>query len=117
MSAPEAKADLTGPDCPCRLMTQPAISGRFPVVCVLLETAVMTSERPGFFQGTEMLTAGWWEQLWPDPAGVLAAVGIKAGMEVIDLCSGDGWFTLQAAKIARHVTDIDIDPSLLDVAR
>jgi SAM-dependent methyltransferase len=77
----------------------------------------MTSERPGFFQGTEMPTAGWWEALWPDPAGVLAAVGIKPGMEVIDLCSGDGWFTLQIAKIARHVTAIDIDPSLLDVAR
>lgn len=64
-----------------------------------------------------MPTAGWWEALWPDPAGVLAAVGIKPGMEVIDLCSGDGWFTLQIAKIARHVTAIDIDPSLLDVAR
>jgi len=37
-----------------------------------------------------MPTAGWWEALWPDPAGVLAAVGIKPGMEVIDLCSGDG---------------------------
>jgi len=64
-----------------------------------------------------MPTAGWWEALWPDPAGVLAAVGIKAGMDVIDLCSGDGWFTLQLAKVARHVTAIDIDRSLLDVAR
>jgi ubiquinone/menaquinone biosynthesis C-methylase UbiE len=44
-------------------------------------------------------------------------LGIKPGMEVIDLCSGDGWFTLQIAKIAQHVTAIDIDPSLLDVAR
>jgi SAM-dependent methyltransferase len=77
----------------------------------------MTNERSGFFQGTEMPTAGWWEALWPDPAGVLAAVGIEPGMEVIDLCSGDGWFTLQIAKIARHVTAIDIDSSLLDVAR
>lgn len=64
-----------------------------------------------------MPTAGWWEALWPDPAGVLAAVGLKPGMEVIDLCSGDGWFTLQIAKIARHVVAIDIDPALLDVAR
>lgn len=72
---------------------------------------------PGFFQGTEMPTAGWWEALWPDPAGVLAAAGIKPGMEVIDLCSGDGWFTLQIAKIARHVVAIDIDAALLDVAR
>jgi SAM-dependent methyltransferase len=64
-----------------------------------------------------MPTAGWWEALWPDPAGVLAAVGIKPGMEVVDLCSGDGWFTLQIAKIARHVTAIDIEPDLLEVAR
>src|SRR5712671_5293210 len=77
----------------------------------------MTSDLPGFFQGTEMPTSGWWEALWPDPAGVLAAVGLKPGMEVIDLCSGDGWFTLQIAKIARHVTAIDIDPAFLDLTR
>src|ERR1035437_829661 len=77
----------------------------------------MTSKLPGFFQGTEMPTAGWWEALWPDPAGLLAAVGIKPGMEVIDLCSGDGWFTLQIAKIACHVIAIDIDSNLLEVAR
>jgi len=77
----------------------------------------MSSDLPGFFQGTEMPTAGWWEALWPDPAGVLAAVGVKPGMEVIDLCSGDGWFTLQIAKIARHVVAIDIDRDLLAVAR
>ena len=37
------------------------------------------------------------------PFGVLAAVGLGPGMEVVDLCSGDEWFTLQIAKIARHV--------------
>jgi ubiquinone/menaquinone biosynthesis C-methylase UbiE len=77
----------------------------------------MTTNLSGFFQGTEMPNAGWWEALWPDPAGVLATVGIKSGMEVIDLCSGDGWFTLQIAKIARRVIAIDIDPKLLEVAR
>lgn len=71
----------------------------------------------GFFKGTEMPTAGWWEALWPDPAAVLAQVGIAAGMDVIDLCSGDGWFTLQIAKRARHVTSIDIDRKFLDLAR
>jgi len=60
---------------------------------------------------------GWWEALWPDPVGVLATVGLKPGMEVIDLCSGDGWFTLQIAKLARHVIAIDIDRNLLEVAR
>lgn len=72
---------------------------------------------PGFFEGTEMPTAGWWEALFPDPAGVLAAVGIAPGMNVVDLCSGDGWFTLQIAKVARRVTAIDIDGKLLEVAR
>jgi protein-L-isoaspartate O-methyltransferase len=77
----------------------------------------MSTDLPGFFTGTEMPTAGWWEALWPDPAGVLAAVGVKPGMEVIDLCSGDGWFTLQIAKMVRYVVAIDIDASLLEVAR
>jgi SAM-dependent methyltransferase len=72
---------------------------------------------PGFFKGTEMPTAGWWEALWPDPALVLAQVGVTAGMNVIDLCSGDGWFTLQIGKLVRHVRAIDIDRQLLDVAR
>ena len=77
----------------------------------------MTDHPPSFFQGTEMPTAGWWEALWPDPGGVLAAVGLRSGMNVIDLCSGDGWFTLQIAKVARHVSAIDIDLTLLEVAK
>lgn len=77
----------------------------------------MTNNLPGFFQGTEMPDAGWWEALWPDPSRVLTAVGIKSATDVIDLCSGDGWFTLPIAKVARHVIAVDIDPNLLDVAR
>jgi SAM-dependent methyltransferase len=76
-----------------------------------------TSSLPGFFEGTEMPTAGWWEVLWPDPAGVLASIGLKPGIDVIDLCSGDGWFTFQIAKIARRVVAIDIDRNMLEVAR
>lgn len=72
---------------------------------------------PGFFQGTEMPTAGWWEALWPDPVKVLSLVGVKPALSVVDLCSGDGWFTLQIAKIAQDVFAIDIDASLLEVAR
>lgn len=76
------------------------------------------NDRPaGFFEGTEMPTAGWWEALWPDPAGVLRQIGLKPGLQVIDLCCGDGWFTLQIAKAAARVVAIDIDPDLLHVAR
>ena len=71
----------------------------------------------GFFEGTEMPTAGWWEALWPDPAGVLRTAGLRPGMSVVDLCSGDGWFTLRIAEVAREVTAVDIDPQLLEVAR
>jgi ubiquinone/menaquinone biosynthesis C-methylase UbiE len=60
---------------------------------------------------------GWWEALFSDPTDVLAKVGIKPGMGVVDLCSGDGWFTLQIAKIARSVVSIDIDTKLLKTAR
>jgi SAM-dependent methyltransferase len=77
----------------------------------------MTDKPPGFFDGTEMPTAGWWEALWPDPADVLTEVGIQPNMSVMDLCSGDGWFTLQIARIARYVVAIDIDPDLLAIAR
>ena len=80
------------------------------------EVAV-TDHPSGFFLGTEMPTAGWWEALWPDPAGVLAAVGLRTGVDAIDLCSGDGWFTLQIAKVARRVSAIDIDANLLEVAK
>ena len=77
----------------------------------------MASDLPGFFEATEMPSAGWWEALWPDPAAVLNAVGLIPGTEAIDLCSGDGWFTLHIAWAARHVVAIDIDRDMLDAAR
>ena len=72
---------------------------------------------PGFFTGTGMPDPGWWEALWPEPARVLAQTGVTANMTVIDLCSGDGWFTWQLAKLARAVIAIDIDAKLLATAR
>jgi SAM-dependent methyltransferase len=72
---------------------------------------------PGFFQGTEMPTAGWWEALFTDPAKIARDLGASPGMTVIDLCSGDGWFTLPIARAARKVWAVDIDPALHDVAR
>jgi ubiquinone/menaquinone biosynthesis C-methylase UbiE len=71
----------------------------------------------GFFQGTEMPDAGWWQALWSDPARVLKDAGLIAGTTAIDLCAGDGWFTLPMARIARHVIAVDIDPVLLGRAR
>jgi SAM-dependent methyltransferase len=72
---------------------------------------------PGFFQATEMPTAGWWAALFPDPTGIVASVGVEPGMTVVDLCSGDGWFTLPMARMARYVFAIDIEAAMLDKAR
>jgi SAM-dependent methyltransferase len=71
----------------------------------------------GFFQGTEMPDAGWWEALWPDPAGVLRECGLTPGTSAVDLCAGNGWFTLPIARAARQVIAIDIDAALLGQAR
>jgi SAM-dependent methyltransferase len=77
----------------------------------------MTDGLPGFFEGTGMPDPGWWEALWPDPAKVLRDVGVTPGMDVVDLCSGDGWFTFPLSKIARSVIAIDIDAVLLEAAK
>jgi ubiquinone/menaquinone biosynthesis C-methylase UbiE len=77
----------------------------------------MTERPAGFFTGTGMPDPQWWMALWPDPAEVLATVGVAPGMNVIDLCCGDGWFTAPLSKIARKVTAIDIDAELIEAAR
>lgn len=64
-----------------------------------------------------MPDAVWWEALWPNPTDVLVKVGITPGGRVIDLCCGDGWFTLSLAMMASHVTAIDIDVAQIELAR
>lgn len=64
-----------------------------------------------------MPTAGWWETLWPNPAGVLEVVGFRRNMHAIDLCCGDGWFTLPMSKVAACVVAMDIDRNILEAAR
>jgi ubiquinone/menaquinone biosynthesis C-methylase UbiE len=77
----------------------------------------MTTRHPALFEGTEMPTAGWWDALWPNPAGVLEAVGLRCDMAAIDLCCGDGWFTLPMSRVAASVVAIDIDRNMLEAAR
>src|ERR1044072_4634474 len=71
----------------------------------------------GFIEGTGMPDPGWWEAVWPDPAKVLSDVGIRRGMDVVDLCCGDGWFTLPLAQLVRSVVASDIDWALLQAAK
>ena len=73
---------------------------------------------PGFYSATAMPDTDWWAALWPDPEATLRALGIRPGMTVVDLCCGDGWFTVPLARIVGgHVHAIDIDPEMIAQAR
>lgn len=71
----------------------------------------------GAFPATSMPDADWWRALWPDPAKILAAMGVEPGIVAVDLCCGDGLFTAPLARVAKRVYAIDIDPVMLDRAR
>ena len=71
----------------------------------------------GSFPATAMPDADWWRTLWPQPQAVLATLGIEPGMDAVDLCCGDGLFTVPLASMARRVTAIDLDPEMLALAR
>lgn len=71
-----------------------------------------------FYSATAMPDRDWWQALWPDPEGMLRALGIKPEMTVLDLCCGDGYFTAPlAALVEGKVIGLDIDPDMLDQAR
>jgi ubiquinone/menaquinone biosynthesis C-methylase UbiE len=72
---------------------------------------------PGFYPATAMPDPDWWQVLWPEPRLVLAALGVRPDMEVVDLCCGDGLFTAPLALLVRRVIAIDIDPGMLALAR
>ncbi len=61
----------------------------------------------------------WWYTLWPHPEQVVSDMGIEAGMDVVDICCGDGYFTAPMARLAAPgpVTGIDLDCALLKEAR
>jgi ubiquinone/menaquinone biosynthesis C-methylase UbiE len=71
----------------------------------------------GFFPATTMPDADWWQALWPDPGEVLAKMGVALGMVAVDLCCGDGLFTVPLVHVAKRVYAIEIDPAMLDRAR
>ena len=73
---------------------------------------------PKPFRATAMPDRDWWQTLWPDPGAVLAAVGVGAAMRAVDLCCGDGLFTVAMAVLVGdgHVFAVDIDQDLLAAA-
>lgn len=72
-----------------------------------------------YFPATGMPDRDWWQALWPDPGEVLEALGLRAGMTVVDLCCGDGYFTAPLARLVSpgHVIAVDLDPAMLEQAQ
>jgi protein-L-isoaspartate O-methyltransferase len=56
------------------------------------------------FEATLMPDRDWWQALWPDPKRVLEDIGVGAGMRVVDLCSGDGYFTAPMGRLVANGT-------------
>jgi ubiquinone/menaquinone biosynthesis C-methylase UbiE len=67
----------------------------------------------GFFPATVMPDPDWWRVLWPHPEEVVAALGVRHDTEAVDLCCGDGLFTIPLALSTSHVIGIDIDSGML----
>ena len=65
------------------------------------------------FPASAMPDPDWWQALWPDPEQTVGALGIEPDMRVIDLCCGDGLFTVSMARLAAEVVAIDLDPDML----
>jgi SAM-dependent methyltransferase len=68
------------------------------------------------FQNTPQPDREWWRELWPDPAGVLADLGLESGRSLADVGCGDGHFTIPAAELAAPATvyAVDADGTMLD---
>ena len=75
------------------------------------------SELPGYFPASSMPDADWWHELWPEPRQTLMRLGLAQVETVVDLCCGDGLFTVALAGLARQVIAIDLDPAMLSRAR
>ncbi|WP_308387987.1 class I SAM-dependent methyltransferase [Acidithiobacillus sp. AMEEHan] len=75
-------------------------------------------EQAAFFRATVMPDPDWWQALWPDPKGVIKSLGVEAGMSVLDLCCGDGYFTLPLAQTVAtgKVIGLDLDEQMLKQA-
>jgi ubiquinone/menaquinone biosynthesis C-methylase UbiE len=67
------------------------------------------------FQNTRQPDWDWWGRLWASPGETLRNLGLEAGDEVAEVCAGNGYFAVPAARIVEpaEVHAVDIDEELL----
>ena len=56
-------------------------------------------------------------QEWQMPEKVLETLGVGAKTVVCDVGVGTGYFALRAAKLAKHVYGVEVEPKMLEVFR
>jgi SAM-dependent methyltransferase len=69
------------------------------------------------FPSTSMPDRDWWQTLWPNPKDVVLSLGVQPSMSVIDLCCGDGYFTVPLSQVTSRVYGIELDADLLEQAQ
>jgi SAM-dependent methyltransferase len=68
------------------------------------------------FRNTRQPDWDWWGRLWPTPGATLGRLGIASGDGFVEVGSGNGYFTLPAARLTdpAPVYALDLDGELLD---
>lgn len=68
------------------------------------------------FQNTRQPDWDWWGRLWPTPGETLRQLEVSQGETLVEIGSGNGYFTFPAAQIVNPATvyALDLDPSLLE---
>jgi len=68
------------------------------------------------FQNTSQPDWDWWGKLWPTPSETLRQFGLSTGETLVEIGSGNGYFSLPAARIVDPATvyALDVDAPLLD---
>ncbi len=68
------------------------------------------------FQNTRQPDWDWWGKLWPTPGETLRQLNFETADALVEIGSGNGYFTLPAARILdpAPVYALDLDSSLLD---
>ncbi|MDG5776246.1 class I SAM-dependent methyltransferase [Haloarculaceae archaeon H-GB2-1] len=67
------------------------------------------------FRNTRQPDWDWWGRLWPTPGATIRRLGIGGGDAVVEVGSGNGYFTLPVARITdpAPVYALDLDEELL----
>jgi SAM-dependent methyltransferase len=67
------------------------------------------------FRNTAQPDREWWEALWPEPTETLRTLGIGECDSLVDVCCGDGHFTVPAVELVEGpVYALDLDGELLE---